>query len=433
MNEHTEIKALWENSVITPTTYTVTVNNDGNGTASANPHTAAAGTMITLTATPNKGYHFKEWQVISGGVTIKDNKFTMPNDNVEVKAVFEKDAPTEFTITFDGNGGTPSVDSMTTIDQKLSSLPRASRRGSYRFLGWYLADGAEITTDTVFSANTTVYAHWTYTGGSGSVSTSYTITIRDSRDGNVTANRRSAPAGATVTITITPDSGYVLENISVTDKNGNDLKLTNKGNGKYTFTMPASKVEIKATFMEDNSVLNFFYDVPNDAYYFEAVKWAAENGITGGVGNSLFAPNQPCTRAQIVTFLWRAAGSPVVNYRMPFTEVDEGAYYAEAVRWAASCGIVTGLTETTFGTNGVCTRAQAAAMIYRYAQAQGKGFTGAWMFHLPFADVPEWAYESVAWCYMNGVTTGVNETAFAPGNDCTRAQIVTFLWRAFSK
>ena len=134
-----------------------------------------------------------------------------------------------------------------------------------------------------------------------------------------------------------------------------------------------------------------------------------------------------------MTFLWRAAGSPVVNYLMPFTDVDEGAYYAEAVRWAASCGIVTGLTETTFGTNNVCTRAQAAAMIYRYAQAQGKGFTGAWMFLLPFTDVPEWAYESVAWCYMNGVTTGVSETAFAPGSDCTRAQIVTFLWRAFSK
>ena len=122
-----------------------------------------------------------------------------------------------------------------------------------------------------------------------------------------------------------------------------------------------------------------------------------------------------------MTFLWRAAGSPVVNYLMPFTDVDEGAYYAEAVRWAASTGIVTGLTETTFGTDSVCTRAQAAAMIYRCAQAQGKGFTGAWMFHLPFTDVPEWAYESVAWCYMNSVTTGVSETSFAPGNDCTRA------------
>lgn len=269
---------------------------------------------------------------------------------------------------------------------------------------------------------------------SDSSSSSYPITVPDkTENGSVAVSPKTASKGSTVTISVTPDSGYVLETISVTDKNGNDLKLTDKGNGKYTFTMPGGKVEVKVTFMEDNSVLNFFYDVPNDAYYYEAVKWAAENGITGGVGNSLFAPNQPCTRAQIVTFLWRAAGSPVVNYLMPFTDVDEGAYYAEAVRWAASCGIVTGLTETTFGTNGVCTRAQAAAMIYRCAQAQGKGFTGAWMFHLPFTDVPEWAYESVAWCYMNGVTTGVSETSFAPDNDCTRAQIVTFLWRAFSK
>lgn len=269
---------------------------------------------------------------------------------------------------------------------------------------------------------------------SDSSSSSYPITVPDkTENGSVAVSPKTASKGSTVTISVTPDSGYVLETISVTDKNGNDLKLTDKGNGKYTFTMPGGKVEVKVTFMEDNSVLNFFYDVPNDAYYYEAVKWAAENGITDGIGNSLFAPNQPCTRAQIVTFLWRAAGSPVVNYRMPFTDVDESAYYAEAVRWAASTGIVTGLTEMTFGTNDVCTRAQAATMIYRYAQAQGKGFTGAWMFLLPFTDVPEWAYESVAWCYMNGVTTGVSETSFAPGKDCTRAQIVTFLWRAFSK
>ena len=318
----------------------------------------------------------------------------------------------------------------------LAKDPTTSEVGNIEYwycpvCGKYFADANgdhEIT-----QAETVIPKRQSSGGGSGG-SSSYPITVPSkTENGTVTVSPKNASAGSTVTITVKPDSGYVLETISVTDKNGNDLKLTDKSNGKYTFTMPTSKVEIKVTFMEDNSVLNFFYDVPNDAYYYEAVKWAAENGITGGVGNSLFAPNQPCTRAQIVTFLWRAAGSPVVNYLMPFTDVDEGAYYAEAVRWAASCGIVTGLTETTFGTNGVCTRAQAAAMIYRCAQAQGKGFTGAWMFHLPFTDVPEWAYESVAWCYMNGVTTGVSETSFAPGNDCTRAQIVTFLWRAFGK
>ena len=318
----------------------------------------------------------------------------------------------------------------------LAKDPTTSEVGNIEYwycpvCGKYFADANgdhEIT-----QAETVIPKRQSSGGGSGG-SSSYPITVPSkTENGTVTVSPKNASAGSTVTITVKPDSGYVLETISVTDKNGNDLKLTDKSNGKYTFTMPTGKVEIKVTFMEDNSVLNFFYDVPNDAYYYEAVKWAAENGITGGVGNSLFGPNQPCTRAQIVTFLWRAAGSPVVNYLMPFTDVDEGAYYAEAVRWAASCGIVTGLTETTFGTNGVCTRAQAAAMIYRCAQAQGKGFTGAWMFHLPFTDVPEWAYESVAWCYMNGVTTGVSETSFAPDNDCTRAQIVTFLWRAFSK
>ena len=169
----TEIKALWENSVITPTTYTVTVSNDGNGTASASHAKAAAGTEITLTATPQIGYHFKEWQVESpAGLVITTNKFTMPDGNVDVKAIFEKDAPpapTEFIVTFDGNGGTPSVGSMTTTDRKLTSLPSASRSGSYSFYGWYTekSGGTKITTDTVFHANATVYAHWTYTGGGG--------------------------------------------------------------------------------------------------------------------------------------------------------------------------------------------------------------------------------------------------------------------------
>ena len=318
-------------------------------------------------------------------------------------------------------------DTLAAVTLTYNETPDTSKAGSYIINISATLANYDITT---IPGTLTIVPRRSAGGGS----TTYPVnTPSKVANGTVTVSPKNASKGDTVTVTVKSDSGYVLETISVTDKNGNNLKLTDKGNGKYTFTMPGSKVEIKVTFMEDNSVLNFFYDVANDAYYYEAVKWAAESGITGGIGNSLFAPNQPCTRAQIVTFLWRAAGSPVVNYPMPFTDVDEGAYYAEAARWAASTGIVTGLTETTFGTDSVCTRAQAAAMIYRCAQAQGKGFTGAWMFHLPFTDVPEWAYESVAWCYMNSVTTGVSETSFAPGNDCTRAQIVTFLWRAFGK
>ena len=400
----------------TANSYTITFDTDGG--SAIDPITQGYGTTIKAPTAPTKtGYTFAGWD--------RAIPATMPAENMTIKANWTVN---QYTITFDTDGGS-TVAPITQDYGTAITAPEAPTKIGYTFAGWNPEIPATVPAD-----NLTITAQWRYNGGSSDGSSSYPITIPGkTENGSVTVSPKSASAGSTVTITVKPGSGYVLETISVTDKNGNDLKLTDKGNGKYTFTMPTSKVEIKVTFMEDNSVLNFFYDVPNDAYYYEAVKWAAENGITGGVGNSLFAPNQPCTRAQIVTFLWRAAGSPVVNYLRPFTDVDEGAYYAEAVRWAASTGIVTGLTETTFGTDSVCTRAQAAAMIYRCAQAQGKGFTGAWMFHLPFTDVPEWAYESVAWCYMNGVTTGVSETSFAPGNDCTRAQIVTFLWRAFSK
>ena len=409
----------------TANSYTITFDTDGG--SKIDPITQDYGTAITAPADPTKtGYTFAGWTP-----AIPE---TMPAENMTIKA---KWTVNQFTIAYDLDGGTAESNPGTyTVETDTITLKNPTRPG-YTFTGW---SGTGLTgesnlTVTIEKGSTgdrSYTAHWRYNGGSSGGSSSYPITVPDkTENGSVSVSPKNASKGSTVTITVTPDGGYVLETISVTDKNGNDLKLTDRGNGKYTFTMPGSKVEIKVTFMEDNSVLNFFYDVPNDAYYYEAVKWAVENGITGGVGNSLFAPNQPCTRAQIVTFLWRVAGSPVVNYLMPFTDVDESAYYAEAVRWAASCGIVTGLTETTFGANGVCTRAQATAMIYRYAQAQGKGFTGAWMFLLPFTDVPEWAYESVAWCYMNGVTTGVSETSFAPGNDCTRAQIVTFLYRAY--
>lgn len=421
-----------ESVSITKLEFVVTFDNEGTKTT----ETIAKGGNLTAPTTQTKeGYRFDGWYYDNNGGKAK---WDFDANTVTRAMTLTAQWVQTYTVAFDTNGGS-AVDPVTVDAGSTVTKPADPMKSGHNFGGWYkdstLQTPWNFANDTV-TADTTLYAKWTANPPAPSYDDSdptYAVSAPAAENGKIAVSPKNASAGSTVTITVKPDSGYVLETISVTDKNGNDLKLTDKGGGKYTFTMPASKVEIKATFMEDNSVLNFFYDVPNDAYYFEAVKWAAENGITGGVGNSLFAPNQPCTRAQIVTFLWRAAGSPVVNYLMPFTEVDEGAYYAEAVRWAASTGIVTGLTETTFGTNGVCTRAQAAAMIYRCAQAQGKGFTGAWMFHLPFTDVPEWAYESVAWCYMNGVTTGVSETSFAPGNDCTRAQIVTFLWRAFSK
>ena len=229
VNEETEVKALWKNGVITPTTYTVTVSNDGNGIGAASPSTAAAGTEITLSAAPNEGCHFKEWQVISpAGLVITNNKFTMPDGNVEVKAIFEKDAPTEYTVTFDGNGGTPSVGSMTTTDGKLASLPSASRHGSYSFDGWYTekSGGTEVTTATVFSANTTVYAHWTYTGNGYNY---YTIKATAGAGGSISPyGNVSVREGRDQTFTITPNKGYAVSNVKIDGKSIGAVK-------SYTF------------------------------------------------------------------------------------------------------------------------------------------------------------------------------------------------------
>ncbi|MBU5626726.1 S-layer homology domain-containing protein [Oscillibacter sp. MSJ-2] len=255
----------------------------------------------------------------------------------------------------------------------------------------------------------------------------YAIEVgEDIRNGTVTANRRYAERGDTVTITVKPDDGFKLDDLTVTDKNGNELKLTDKGNGKYTFKMPAGKVTVSATFAPEKTAADYFADVPANSYYADAVLWAAKNGITGGIGNGLFGPNQPCTRAQIVTFLWRAAGSPVVNYAMNMTDVAEDAYYAEAVRWALSEGITTGTGDGKFSPDTTCTRAQSVTFLFR---AIGKLVDSK----AEFSDVLTDSYyaNAVAWAVENGVTNGIGNGLFGPDNSCTRAQIVTFLFRAY--
>ena len=276
-------------------------------------------------------------------------------------------------------------------------------------------------------SGTVTYVEPSYSSGS-SYDPTYSVTVDKTKNGTVTVSPKSASKGDTVTVTVKPDSGYVLETLTVTDKNGNELTLKDKGNGKYTFTMPAGKVEVKATFMEDNSMLNFFYDVPNDAYFYEAVKWAVENGITTGVGNDLFAPEQPCTRAQIVTFLWRAAGSPEPKAASSFADVAAGSYYAKAVAWAVENGITTGTGDGKFSPDATCTRAQAVTFLARALNAKASG-------KAEFSDVPADSYfaDAVAWAAANGVTEGIGGGLFGPDNDCTRGQIVTFLYRAYNK
>ena len=260
----------------------------------------------------------------------------------------------------------------------------------------------------------------------GSSSPSYSVTTPSkTENGTVTVSPRSAEKGDTVTITAKPDSGYQLDDLTVTDKNGKELKLTDKGNGKYTFTMPASKVEVNATFVKEVEI-SPFSDVSTSAYYYEAVKWAQEKGITGGIGNGLFGPNQPCTRAQIVTFLWRAAGSPEPKAMSSFSDVSADSYYAKAVAWAVENGITTGTGDGKFSPDATCTRAQSVTFLFR---AIGKLVDSK----AEFSDVLTDSYyaNAVAWAVENGVTNGIGDGLFGPDNSCTRAQIVTFLFRAY--
>ena len=553
--------------VVEQSEFNVTMVTDGCGNAVAMPNSAKEGEEIQLTAIPDRGHHFKEWQATSGNIMITNDKFTMPAGNVTVKAIFEANT---YTVKLYANGGTiasgqdvtsytygtgaalPTADDMTytghtfngwydnegltgdpvtaisdtetgnkeywakweihqytitvkpengkadiTITQDYGTpitAPTLTREG-YQFNGWdktfpttmpagdmtitaqwtlnrytisynlnngtatgnpdsYTVESDAITLNTptrpgyTFTGwsgtgldgenNMTVTiptgstgersytAHWRYNGGGSGGSSSYPITIPGkTENGTVTVSPRSAEKGDTVTITAKPDSGYQLDDLTVTDKNGKELKLTDKGNGKYTFTMPASKVEVNATFVKEVEI-SPFSDVSTSAYYYEAVKWAQEKGITGGIGNGLFGPNQPCTRAQIVTFLWRAAGSPEPKAMSSFADVSTDAYYAKAVAWAVENGITTGTGDGKFSPDATCTRAQSVTFLFR---AIGKLVDSK----AEFSDVLTDSYyaNAVAWAVENGVTNGIGDGLFGPDNSCTRAQIVTFLFRAY--
>ena len=592
------------------TPYSITVNNDGNGTVNADKTSAVAGETVTLTATPNSGYVFDEWvEKTPAGLTIgADGKFTMPGENVSVKATFkpaaltgtasitgtlkfneeltatltggnntgtltykwyrgsdeiigatgstytlvEDDigktitvkvsstvqtgeipsaataavgkadgpmAPTAFTLTFtlnaDGTtftatipafaGGEYSFDgtnysatntkadcaanssytgyvriaatstheasaatSSTQTSPKLTvATPTFTPNGASSFTGpqsvtitcattgakiYYTTDGTtptttstEYTTALSLTSTTTVKAiavnagmndsaiatatFIKYSGGGGggggSYTPSYTVSVDKTENGTITVSPKSASKGDTVTITVKPDKGYELEMLKALDKDGDALKLTEK-NGKYTFKMPSGKVTVKGSFVEEAPV-QIFKDVPVDAYYYEAVKWAAEKGITGGVGNGLFAPNQPCTRAQIVTFLWRAAGSPAPKSMSSFADVPADAFYAKAVAWAVENGITGGTGDGKFSPDATCTRAQSVTFLYRAAGSPKVSSSAE------FGDVATNAYyaDAVAWAAKNGITGGIGGGLFGSGNDCTRAQIVTFLYRNY--
>ena len=339
--------------------------------------------------------------------------------------------------------GEPTYTKITTSGKTLADAPLAI--GTIAPAGGTLA--WDMAANTVVAANT-AYG-WTYTpadtanykaltgsltpyavssgggGGGGSYTPSYTVSVDKTVNGTITVSPKSASKGDTVTITVKSDKGYELDTLKVLDKNGDKVKLTEK-NGKYTFTMPAGKVTVKGSFVEE-APEQIFTDVPVDAYFYEAVKWAAEKGITGGVGNGLFAPNQSCTRAQIVTFLWRAAGSPGPKTMSGFSDVLADSYYAKAVAWAVENGITGGTGDGKFSPDATCTRAQAVTFLYRASGAPAVSGNAA------FSDVATNAYYAAAvkWAEKNGITGGIGGGLFGPDNNCTRAQIVTFLYRNY--
>ena len=268
-------------------------------------------------------------------------------------------------------------------------------------------------------------------GGGGSSTPRYAVTVPDkTENGSLSVTPKNAKKGSDVTITATPDKGYEVDDIVAKDAKGNKLTLKDNGDGTYTFTMPASKVTVTAAFAEKKAEPivpeKLFADVSAEEYYYEAVKWASENGVTGGIGENLFGANLPCTRAQIVTFLWRAAGSPEPKGMSGFVDVSADAYYAKAVAWAVEEGIVSGTSATTFSPDAVCTRAQSVAFLYRAFGEKVNEAAG-------FSDVSADAYyaDAVAWAVENGVASGIGGGLFAPDQDCARGQIVAFLYRAY--
>ena len=418
----------------------------------------AKNSAVTITVTPKEGCKITKVECSAADFTTDESGVwtgtidKLTGDTTFTVTAEPKDAPKPpvkptYTITFNANGGSVSPETMETDENgKLSALPTPTRDGC-TFDGWYDAKdgGSKVSADKIYTESTTIYAHWTKNssgggssgggssgGGGGGVSTpTYSVTAPDkTENGKVTISPKNASEGTEVTVKVTPDSGYALEGLTVTDKDGKTLKLTDKGSGIYTFTMPAGKVTVEAGFRADAAEpVNPFVDVSGGSYYEDAVLWAVREGITSGTTATTFSPGASCTRAQMVTFLWRAAGSPKASGSNPFRDVSADTYYYDAVLWAVENGITSGISADAFAPDAMVTRAQTVTFLYRAAGSPA-AVPGS-----SFSDVRSDAYyaDAVSWAVEKGITSGTAAAAFSPDADCTRAQIVTFLYRQYSR
>lgn len=435
----TEIKALWENSVITPTTYTVTVSNDGKGTGTATPSTAAAGTMISLTATPNEGYRFKEWQVISGGVAIKDDKFLMPNDNVEVKAIFEEDAPpvpTEFTITVktDGNGtASASPDkAVAGTEIRLTATPNTG----YHFKEWQVMSGGVTIKDNKFlmpSANVEVKAIFEKdTGGGGGgynpPVTYYTLRFETGGGSDIPSVQGTYNTYIDLTKYVPTWRGHTFIGWY------SERSLTNKVSGVY-LTKDMTVYALWRVDENPGTGANPFTDVSEKDWFYGDVMFVYENGLMLGTSKTLFSPYGTATRGMMATILWRMEGSPAPKGKNSFTDVEAGKWYADAITWTAENSIFAGYGKDKFGPDDSITREQLAAIFYRYAGYKGYDLTVKGNLD-KFKDadkVTDYAKMAMQWAVSSGLVKGKSGNLLDPQGTATRAEIAAMLHRFIEK
>ena len=378
----------------------------------------------TAIPTPTKiGHTFEGWKVNDGeslekNLTLGAKDYT---DDITLEAVW---TPNVYIVTLDTNGGTIREGDVTEYTYGVGAkLPTKVTRFGFYFTGWY--DNEECKGRPVTEITTTDIGEKTfYAGWMIMPIGAYPPIIEDTEGGSVTVLPENPSVGTNVIIKPVPDEGYEVDKVIVTDKNGNSVEVVDNGSGTYSFTQPAGEVNVKVVFR--NVTVIPFVDVPAGEYYYDAVQWAVKNGITDGTSDTTFSPNAPCTRAQIVTFLWRAAGCPEPETVSSFTDVPADSYYAKAVAWAVEQGITVGTGDGKFSPNATCTRAQSVTFLWRSQKSVAANGEN------PFTDVAADAYYvgAVLWAVENGITTGTGDgTTFSPSADCTRAQIVTFLYR----
>ena len=530
VNGDTEIKALWKDSVIPPTTYTITISNDGNGSGTASPSAAVVGTEITLTATPNTGYRFKEWEIISGGVTITNNKFTMPDGNVEVKAIFEKDAPpapTEYTVTVtSGGNGTASASHAKAVVSTEITLTVTPDTG-YRFKEWEIISGGVAITNNKFTmpdGNVEVKA--IFEKDAPPAPTEYTVTVTSGGNGTASASHAKAVVGTEITLTATPNTGYRFKEWEVIS--GGVVITNNK------FTMPDGNVEVRAIFAmisqqtapdpvnentgipsqpensdtassantdsgtnngagaapaspfsatpgtepapgikpgaentrrttpKDSILLrewqdkrdtttitgdqpaadeeaeegnNPFTDVSEDDWFYDDVMFVYENGLMEGISNTQFGPYETQTRGRMAEILWRMEGSPAPKVKNSFADVEDGARYADAIAWITENDILSGYSKDSFGPGDPITWEQLAVMFYRYAQYKGYDISikGSQDELKDMDSTMDDAGKAVLWAVSNGLIREESDVLSALQDPVSRAEIAAMLHRFIDK